>query len=129
MSGEITEGDVNIGPARGAWRTEVGPNSLALIARDEAVFLRQSLSTPCVSAVRRAEGIWIEDADGRRYMDFHGNSVHHVGYAHPHVLAAIHRQLDELSFAPRRFSCEPAIALAERLLRLAPPVRATRRNA
>lgn len=120
MSGEITEGDVNVGPARGAWRTEVGPNSLALIARDEAVFLRQSLSTPCVSAVRRAEGIWIEDADGRRYMDFHGNSVHHLGYAHPKVLAAVRRQLDALSFAPRRFTCEPAIELAERLLALAP---------
>ena len=31
------------------------------------------------------------------------------------------RQLDDLAFAPRRFTCAPAVALAERLLRLAPP--------
>lgn len=118
----VSEGDVNLGSERARWQaTSLGDESRRLVERDAAVFVRQSLSTPCLSAIRRAEGIWIEDADGRRYMDFHGNSVHHVGYAHPRVLAAIHRQLDELSFAPRRFSCEPAIALAERLLRLAPP--------
>jgi 4-aminobutyrate aminotransferase len=118
----VSEGDVNLGRARKRWQdTTLGGESRRLVERDQAVFVRQSLSTPCLSAIRRAEGIWIEDADGRRYMDFHGNSCHHVGYAHPYVLAAIHRQLDELCFAPRRFTCEPAIALAERLLRLAPP--------
>jgi len=52
---------------------------------------------------------------GRRYMDFHGNNVHHVGYAHPHVLGAIRAQLDELSFAPRRYASERAVELAEAL--------------
>jgi 4-aminobutyrate aminotransferase len=118
---DASEGDVNLGPARARWQARsLGAESRRLVARDEAVFVRQSLSTPCLSAISRAEGIWIEDADGRRYRDFHGNSAHHVGYAHPHVIAAIHRQLDALSFAPRRFTCEPAVALAERLLRLAP---------
>lgn len=117
-----SEGDVNLGEQRTAWAARhVGAEARALLARDEAVFLRQSLSTPCLSAIRRAEGIWIEDADGRRYMDFHGNSVHHLGHGHPRVRQAIAAQLDALSFAPRRFTCEPAVALAERLLRLAPP--------
>ncbi|HYN39690.1 MAG TPA: aspartate aminotransferase family protein [Rhodospirillales bacterium] len=117
-----SEGDVNRGPARTIWaERNVGPESAALIARDAASFLRQSLSTPCLSAVRRAEGIWIEDADGRRFMDFHGNSAHHLGHGHPRVKDAIRRQLDDLPFAPRRFTCEPAVVLAERLLRLAPP--------
>ena len=117
----LSEGDINVGPQRAAWASEtVGPCSPALVARDAAVFLRQSLSTPCLSAVRRAEGIWVEDMDGRRFMDFHGNSVHHVGHGHPAVRQAIAAQLDQLSFAPRRFTCEPAVALAERLLRLAP---------
>ncbi len=120
--GRVSEGDLNLGAERARWQADgLGPVARLLVERDHAVFLRQSLSTPCLSAIRRAEGIWVEDADGRRFMDFHGNSAHHVGYAHPHVLAAIHRQLDELSFAPRRFTCEPAVALAERLLRLAPP--------
>ncbi|CAH2601279.1 Aspartate aminotransferase family protein [Rhodovastum atsumiense] len=116
-----SEGDVNLGPARAAWRHAAGPAGQALVTRDERVFLRQSLSTPCLSAVRRAEGIWIEDADGRRYMDFHGNSVHHLGHGHPKIKEAILRQMAELPFAPRRFTCEPAIALAERLTALAPP--------
>jgi len=66
-----------------------------------------------VSTIAKAEGIWIEDKDGRRYMDFHGNSVHHIGYGHPKLVAAIKAQLDELPFAPRRFTCDVAVELAE----------------
>ncbi len=82
--------------------------------------MHQSLSSPCVNTIARAEGIWIEDLDGRRYMDFHGNSVHHIGYAHPRLVAAIKQQLDELSFSPRRFTNEVSVELAERLGKLAP---------
>lgn len=53
-------------------------------------------------------------------MDFHGNSVHHIGYGHPRLKAAIAAQMDALPFAPRRFTCEPAVELAERLGRHAP---------
>ena len=122
MRGDVSEGDGNLGDRRRLWRRDdVGDGGRALLERDEAVFLRQSLSTPCLSAVRRAEGIWIEDMDGRRVMDFHGNSAHHVGYGHPRVKEAIHRQIEDLPFAPRRFTCEAAVALAERLVALAPP--------
>lgn len=116
-----TEGEANTSPARADWQARnLGGRSAPLIARDSAVFLHQSLSTPCLATVARAEGIWIEDLDGRHYMDFHGNSVHHIGYGHPRLLAAIKRQLDDLSFAPRRFTNEPAVALAEKLTSLAP---------
>ncbi|HYH38184.1 MAG TPA: aspartate aminotransferase family protein [Azospirillum sp.] len=121
MTGERSEGDINLGPRRAAWaERQVGPNSRALVERDARAFLRQSLSTPCLSAVRKAEGIWIEDADGRRFMDFHGNSAHHIGYAHPRLKEALQRQLDDLTFAPRRFACEEAAELAERLASLSP---------
>jgi 4-aminobutyrate aminotransferase len=89
--------------------------SRTLLARDSAVFLHQSVSTPCLNGIAKAEGIWIEDMAGRRYMDFHGNNVHHVGYANPRVIAAIKTQLDNLSFAPRRFANERATELAETL--------------
>ena len=111
-----SEGDVNDTPRRAAWQAEhLDAPTHTLLARDNAAFLHQSVSTPCLSAIRRAEGIWIEDMGGRRYMDFHGNNVHHLGYAHPHVIAAIKAQLDELSFAPRRFACDRAVELAEAL--------------
>ena len=91
-----------------------------LLARDSAVFLHQRGSTPCLNAIRKAEGIWIEDLAGRRYMDFHGNNVHHIGYGHPRLKAALKAQMDELPFTPRRYTSEPAVALAERLVASSP---------
>jgi 4-aminobutyrate aminotransferase len=111
-----SEGDVNGTPRRAQWQREhLDDASRALLARDSAAFLHQSVSTPCLAPIRKAEGIWIEDLAGRRYMDFHGNNVHHVGHAHPRVVAAIKAQLDELCFAPRRFASERAVELAEAL--------------
>ena len=111
-----SEGDVNHSPRRATWqRDHLDDATRALLARDSAVFLHQSVSTPCLSAIAKAEGVWIEDLAGRRYLDFHGNNVHHVGYAHPHVLGAIRAQLEALSFAPRRFASERAVQLAEAL--------------
>ena len=39
----------------------------------------------------RGEGVWLWDADGRRYLDTY-NSVPHVGHCHPHVVEAIAKQ-------------------------------------
>lgn len=115
------EGEMNTSAARQSWQAgAVGPKSKPLLQRDTDAFLHQSLSTPCASTIAKAEGIWIEDLDGRRYMDFHGNSVHHLGYGHPHVVAAIKDQLDSLSFAPRRFTNDVSVTLAEKLGQLAP---------
>ena len=116
-----TEGESNTSQAREAWYAKSSnAKTKALISRDSDAFLHQSLSSPVLTAIAKAEGIWIEDTDGRRYMDFHGNSVHHIGYSHPKLIAAIKEQLDELSFSPRRFTCEPAVALAEKLTSLSP---------
>ncbi|MCS0494425.1 aspartate aminotransferase family protein [Ancylobacter sp. MQZ15Z-1] len=116
-----TEGESNTSAARAAWTArQQDAATRDLLARDSNAFLHQSLSSPCVAAIAKAEGIWIEDTTGRRYMDFHGNSVHHIGYGHPRLKEAIKAQLDELCFAPRRFTCEPAVELAETLGRLAP---------
>ena len=116
-----TEGESNRSAARAEWAARQGNVATrALLERDASAFLHQSLSSPCVSAIARAEGIWIEDTEGRRFMDFHGNSVHHIGYGHPRLKAAIAAQMDALPFAPRRFTCAPAVELAEELGRLAP---------
>ena len=91
-----------------------------LVDEDARYFLHQAASTPGLSAVRRAEGIWVEQLDGRRFMDFHGNSVHHLGYSHPALIAALKAQLDDLTFSPRRFTNEVAVSLARRLSDRAP---------
>jgi 4-aminobutyrate aminotransferase len=91
-----------------------------LLAEDTRYFMHQESSTPCLSVVTQAEGAYIEDAKGRRYLDFHGNNVHHIGYGHPRLKEAITRQMDDLPFAPRRFACEPALLLAKKLAEIAP---------
>lgn len=116
-----SESDTNLTSRRAAWQARaLDPATRVLLDRDAQGFLRQSVSTPCLNAVAKAEGIWIEDVAGRRYMDFHGNNVHHIGYGHPRLKAAIARQMEELPFAPRRFACEPAVLLAEKLAAIAP---------
>jgi 4-aminobutyrate aminotransferase len=116
-----TEGESNTSEARRIWAAK-HPDAATrdLLSRDADAFLHQSLSSPCVTTIAKASGIWIEDTAGRRYMDFHGNSVHHIGYGHPRLVAAIKDQLDQLSFSPRRFTNEPAVALAEKLGQIAP---------
>ena len=118
---DASEGDVNVSPMRASWqRAHIGTDTRALLDRDANAFLHQSLSTPCLDALAEAEGIWLTDVEGRRYMDFHGNNVHQVGYRHPRVVGAVKQALDTLPFSPRRFTNAPAIELAERLCMLAP---------
>ena len=110
------EGDVNLSPRRRRWEDEhLAPATRELLAADAKHFLHQSLSTPCFNALKSAKGIWLEDVEGRRYMDFHGNNVHQVGHGHPRVIEAVKRQLDTLPFSPRRFTNDSAIELARRL--------------
>ncbi|HEV3240941.1 MAG TPA: aspartate aminotransferase family protein [Casimicrobiaceae bacterium] len=117
----IAEGDVNLSPLRRAWEAEnIGAATRALLDADSEHFLHQSLSTPCLNALQSCAGIWLEDVEGRRVMDFHGNSVHQVGYRHPHVIDAIKKQLDTLPFSPRRYTNAAAVGLAAKLASLAP---------
>ena len=116
-----SESDTNLSPQRRAWAEKnLDPEAQTLLAEDEKYFLRQSVSTPCLNAIAKADGIWIEDTAGRRYMDFHGNNVHHIGYGHPRLKKAIAEQMDALPFAPRRYTCGPAVALAAKLAEIAP---------
>jgi 4-aminobutyrate aminotransferase len=99
-----SEGDVNSSPFRQARRDSLGVTTRALLDEDERYFLRQSLSTPCLDLIERAEGAVLIDVEGRRILDFHGNSVHQLGHGHPRVVAAIKAELDALPFCPRRFA-------------------------
>jgi len=116
-----SEGDLNLSPHRRAWAVEnISPATQRTLDEDAGYFLHQSLSTPCLNALKSCQGAWIQDVEGRRYLDFHGNNVHQVGFGHPRVIAAIKEQLDELSFCTRRYTCETAVALAKKLTALAP---------
>ncbi len=73
--------------------------------------------------VDRAEGVYLYDRDGRRYLDGVSSlwcNVH--GHRHPALDAAIRDQLDRVAHCTLLgVSHEPAIRLARRLVELAPP--------
>lgn len=116
-----TEGDVNISEARASWYRVVNdPETLLWLKRDADAFLHQSLSTPCLDVLAACEDIYLIDVQGKKYMDFHGNNVHQLGYGNPFILEKIKAQMDVLPFSPRRFTNLPAIELAEKLGSLMP---------
>ena len=103
-------------------RTEIpGPKSKALLARREAAVPRgPQLVTPIFAA--KAEGAWIEDVDGNRYLDFAGGiGCLNSGHRAPRVETAVRAQLDK--FLHTCFGVTPYesyLALAEKLNALAP---------
>jgi 4-aminobutyrate aminotransferase len=119
-SPDASEGDVNLSPLRAAWRASLSAQTRALLDEDERHFLHQSLSTPCLDVIVAAEGAYLIDLEGRRILDFHGNSVHQLGHGHPKVVAAVKAALDVLPFSPRRYTNAYVIDLARKLAELAP---------
>lgn len=116
-----SEGDINLSSARTSWNESICHRQTRdLLEQDETYFLHQSLSTPCLDVIEATKGSSLTNLQGNYYLDFHGNSVHQVGYGHPAVLNAVREQLDSLPFCPRRFTNEPAIKLAKRLIDLTP---------
>jgi len=114
-----TEGDINLTEERGKWQVNfLSEKSKALLEEDSKYFIHQSLSTPCLNPIKGVDGIYLIDEDGRKFMDFHGNSVHQLGYNHPALLEAMNKQIAELSFSPRRYSNRAATALAKKLSEL-----------
>src|SRR6201987_5005253 len=103
-------------------RTEVpGPKSKAVVARREAAIPRgPQLVTPIFTA--KAEGAWIEDVDGNRYLDFAGGiGCLNIGHRAPRVENAVRAQLEK--FLHTCFGVTPYesySALAEKLNSLAP---------
>ena len=94
-----TEGDINLSPRRLEWsKNNIDTKSQKLLSEDSKYFLHQSLSTPCLNVLEASDGIYLEDLQGRKIMDFHGNSVHQVGHGNKRVIEAIKEQLDILHF-------------------------------
>ncbi|WP_455792746.1 (R)-1-hydroxy-2-aminoethylphosphonate ammonia-lyase [Clostridium butyricum] len=116
MKSLLREGDANFTHNRKLWNDNLGENTVDIIGQDERVFLRQSMSTPCMNAVSDVEGCYIIDTRGKRYLDFHGNSVHQVGHKNKYVIEKIKNQLDELPFIPRRYTSDIAVKAADALI-------------
>jgi 4-aminobutyrate aminotransferase len=110
------EGDINKSSLRSQWNRKLSRESTTLLQADERSFLKQSMSTPCLEVVADAEGCYITDVNGKKYLDFHGNSLHQVGYKNPYVVEAVKKQVEELTFIPRRFTADIPIRAAQALV-------------
>jgi 4-aminobutyrate aminotransferase len=86
----------------------------------------RSLLTPALVyhtdvAVKSASGVYVEGADGRRYLDFtSGLATTSLGHCHPRVVDAIKAQAGKLLHAGGIFHFEAIVELAERLRRITP---------
>lgn len=64
----------------------------------------------------KGEGVWLYDADGKRYLDVY-NNVPNVGHCHPHVVNAISSQAAKLNIHTR-YLHETILDYGERLTSL-----------
>jgi ornithine--oxo-acid transaminase len=91
--------------------------SAELIRAEEPVLAHNYHPLPVV--VARAEGAWVEDVEGRRYLDMlAGYSALNFGHRHPALIDAAHRQLDRLTLTSRAFYNDQLAVFAERLVAL-----------
>ncbi|MBD3184434.1 aspartate aminotransferase family protein [Candidatus Poribacteria bacterium] len=118
---ERSEGDINLSPLRKKWLTDsIDHKTQKILDEDAKYFLHQSLSTPCLDVLKSCQGSSITDMQDRQFLDFHGNSVHQVGYGNEYVLKAVKDQLDILPFCPRRYTNRTAVELAKKLAEITP---------
>jgi acetylornithine aminotransferase len=88
------------------WKQRVEKDMMRTFGMTQALFVR-------------GEGCWVEDSDGKRYLDFLGGiAVNALGHAHPVMVEAISRQAATLIHVSNYFSTPPQLELAERLKRL-----------
>ncbi len=98
-----------------------------LVTRDLATLwhpctqMKDHESLPMIP-IRRGEGVWLEDMNGKRYLDAVSSWwVNLFGHANPRINAAIREQLDDLEqVILAGFTHRPAIELAEKLVSLTP---------
>jgi 4-aminobutyrate aminotransferase/(S)-3-amino-2-methylpropionate transaminase len=85
-------------------------------------YIPRGITTAHPLVADRAHGAELWDVAGRRYIDFAGGiGVMNVGHGHPHVMDAVHAQLDRVTHTSFQVVMyESYLRLAERLCALAP---------
>lgn len=76
-----------------------------------------------VIPIRRGDGVWLEDFDGKRYLDAVSSWwVNVFGHANQRINQRIKDQLDQLEHVMLAgFSHQPVVELSERLVQITPP--------
>jgi 4-aminobutyrate aminotransferase len=91
-----------------------------LIARGQA-HLTPALAFHTDIIVKKAEGLFVESIDGKRYMDFSsGLATVNIGHCPPEVLKAAREQMENMVHSGCIFRYASEVELAERLARITP---------
>jgi taurine--2-oxoglutarate transaminase len=101
---------------------------VALTVKDHKALHKQRVLTPWVAqgpldapVIVRGSGIWMEDEQGKRYIDASSGLVAvNLGHSHPRVVAAIKEQAERICYVPASWFNDARAELADRLIRMAP---------
>ena len=98
-----------------------GPEARKVLERDQR-FISQSYTRVYPLVVKQAKGVWVEDVDGNRFLDFNaGIAVCNTGHCHPRVVEAIHRQATQLiHMSGSDFYYDAQSSLAAKLAEITP---------
>lgn len=71
---------------------------------------------PLPIVISKAEGVWVEDPAGNRFMDMlSAYSALNQGHRHPHILKALHEQAEKVTLTSRAFHSETLGVFYEKL--------------
>jgi ornithine--oxo-acid transaminase len=74
---------------------------------------------PLEVVIKKGEGVWVEDVEGKRFIDFlSAYSSLNFGHRHPRIVAAAKKQLDNLTMVSRAFYAENVGYLCKELSEL-----------
>jgi len=98
-----------------------GPEARKVLEKDQK-YVSQSYSRVYPLVVKRAKGVWVEDVDGNRFLDFNsGIAVCNTGHCHPRIVEAIRRQAEQLiHMSGSDFYYDAQSALAAKLAEITP---------
>jgi taurine--2-oxoglutarate transaminase len=99
-----------------------------IVAEDLKALHREYVLTPWVAqanldvpVIVRGSGVYLYDADGKRYLDLSSGLVAaNLGHGYKPVLDAMHAQIDRLCFSPTNWFQEGRAKLAEALIAISP---------
>ncbi len=87
-------------------------------------YLAQTSPIPLSVEVEKAEGVWLFDKSGKKYLDLiSGISVNNIGHRHPEVIKALHEQIDKYLHVMvyGEFILSPQVELAQLICSTLPP--------
>src|SRR6267143_6257874 len=101
-------------------KAEATINLQEVAALEERYQLATYKKMPIVA--ERGEGVWIYSSDAEKYLDLYGgHAVAGTGHSHPHVVAAIREQAENLLFYSNLVYSETRARAAEKVVSIAPP--------